>query len=214
MSAEADSSVTPQQRTALSSVAAAGFLVVLKLGAGLVSGSLGLLAEAAHSATDFGSAVLTFFAIRVSDRPADSSHTYGHRKAEHLAALAEGGFLIVVSGVIIFESLSRITSSEPHQVETGWWVFAVIAVVLVVDSIRTVISWRGARAFSSAALGANALHFASDFAGTLAVLIGLIMVSAGVADADSIAALIVAVLVIGAAATLIRSNVGSLMDQA
>lgn len=214
MSAEANSSVTPQQRTALSSVAAAGFLVALKLGAGLVSGSLGLLAEAAHSATDFGSAVLTFFAIRVSDRPADSSHTYGHRKAEHLAALAEGCFLIVVSGVIIFESVSRITSSETHQVETGWWVFAVIAVVLVVDSIRTVISWRGARAFSSAALGANALHFASDFAGTLAVLIGLIMVSAGVADADSIAALIVAVLVIGAAATLIRSNVGSLMDQA
>ena len=122
--------------------------------------------------------------------------------------------MIVVSGVIIFESLSRITSSEPHQVETGWWVFAVITVVLVVDSIRTVISWRGARAFSSAALGANALHFASDFAGTLAVLIGLIMVSAGVSDADSIAALIVAMLVIGAAATLIRSNVGSLMDQA
>lgn len=214
MSLEAESSVTPQQRTALSSVAAAGFLVVLKLGAGLASGSLGLIAEAAHSATDFGSAVLTFFAIRVSDRPADSSHTYGHRKAEHLAALAEGGFLIVVSGVIIFESVSRITSSEPHSIETGWWVFAVIGVVLVVDSTRTVISWRGARAFSSAALGANALHFASDFAGTLAVLIGLLMVSAGVADADSIAALIVAVLVIGAAVTLIRSNVGSLMDQA
>lgn len=214
MSTGVDSSVTPQQRTALSSVAAAGFLVVLKLVAGLASGSLGLLAEAAHSATDFGSAVLTFFAIRVSDRPADSSHTYGHRKAEHLAALAEGAFLIVVSGVIIFESVSRITSSESNTVETGWWVFAVIAIVLAVDSVRTVVSWRGARAFSSAALGANALHFASDFAGTLAVLIGLLMVRSGVADADSIAALIVAVLVIGAAVTLIRSNVGSLMDQA
>lgn len=214
MSTGVDSSVTPQQRTALSSVAAAGFLVVLKLVAGLASGSLGLLAEAAHSATDFGSAVLTFFAIRVSDRPADSSHTYGHRKAEHLAALAEGAFLVVVSGVIIFESVSRITSSESNTVETGWWVFAVIAIVLAVDSVRTVVSWRGARAFSSAALGANALHFASDFAGTLAVLIGLLMVRSGVADADSIAALIVAVLVIGAAVTLIRSNVGSLMDQA
>ena len=214
MSTEVDSSVTPQQRTALSSVVAAGFLVVLKLGAGLASGSLGLLAEAAHSATDFGSAVLTFFAIRVSDRPADSSHTYGHRKAEHLAALAEGAFLIVVSGVIIFESVSRITSSESNKVETGWWVFAVIAVVLAVDIVRTAVSWRGARAFSSAALGANALHFASDFAGTLAVLVGLLMVRSGVADADSIAALIVAVLVIGAAATLIRNNVGSLMDQA
>ena len=207
-------SATPQQRTALSSVVAAGFLVVLKLGAGLASGSLGLIAEAAHSATDFGSALLTFFAIRVADRPADSSHPYGHRKAEHLAALAEGAFLIVISGVIIFESVSRITSSEPHPIETSWWVFAVIGVVLVVDSTRTAISWRGAREYSSAALGANALHFASDFAGTLAVLVGLLMVSAGVAQADSIAALVVAVLVIGAAVTLIRSNVGSLMDQA
>ena len=113
-------SATPQQRTALSSVVAAGFLVVLKLGAGLASGSLGLIAEAAHSATDFGSALLTFFAIRVADRPADSSHPYGHRKAEHLAALAEGAFLIVISGVIIFESVSRITSSEPHPIEISW----------------------------------------------------------------------------------------------
>lgn len=205
---------TPQQRTALASVAAAGFLVLLKLGAGLASGSLGLLAEAAHSATDFGSALLTFFAIRVADRPADSGHPYGHRKAEHLAALGEGSFLIVMSGVIIFESISRITSSQVHTVETNWWVFAVIAVVLVVDSTRTAISWRAARAYSSAALGANALHFASDFVGTLAVLVGLGMVRAGVADADSIAALVVAVLVIGAAITLIRSNVGALMDQA
>ena len=214
MNPAAESSATPQQRTALVSVAAAGFLVLLKLGAGLASGSLGLLAEAAHSATDFGSALLTFFAIRVADRPADSGHPYGHRKAEHLAALAEGGFLIVMSGVIIFESVSRITSSQPHAVETNWWVFAVIGVVLVVDSTRTVISWRAARAYSSAALGANALHFASDFVGTLAVLLGLAMVRAGVAQADSIAALVVAVLVIGAAVTLIRSNVGSLMDQA
>ncbi|CAB4340649.1 unannotated protein [freshwater metagenome] len=214
MSASAETATTPQQRTALASVGAAAFLVVIKLVAGLASGSLGLIAEAAHSATDFGSAVLTFFAIRVADRPADSSHPYGHRKAEHLAALGEGSFLIVMSGVIIFESVSRITSSTPHQVETNWWVFAVIAVVLVVDVTRTAISWRAARAYSSAALGANALHFASDFAGTLAVLAGLLLVRSGVAEADSIAALVVAVLVIGAAVTLIRSNVGSLMDQA
>ncbi|MSX11391.1 MAG: cation diffusion facilitator family transporter, partial [Actinobacteria bacterium] len=181
MNASSKVTTTPQQRTALASVGAAAFLVVIKLVAGLASGSLGLIAEAAHSATDFGSAVLTFFAIRVADRPADSSHPYGHRKAEHLAALGEGSFLIVMSGVIIFESVSRITSSSPHQVETNWWVFAVIAVVLVVDVTRTAISWRAARAYSSAALGANALHFASDFAGTLAVLAGLLLVRSGVA---------------------------------
>jgi cation diffusion facilitator family transporter len=92
MTAKTHTHESPQQRTALTSVAAAGFLVLLKLVAGLASGSLGLLAEAAHSATDFGAALLTFFAIRVADRPADSGHPYGHRKAEHQAALGEGSF--------------------------------------------------------------------------------------------------------------------------
>ncbi len=206
--------VSPQQRTALASVAAAAFLVVLKLVAGLLSGSLGLLAEAAHSAADLGAAALSFFAIRVAGRPADSQHPFGHRKAEHLAALGEGGFLIVISGVIIFESISRLASSQPHQIETGWWVFAVLAVVLAVDISRTLISSRTARLYSSAALGANAVHFLSDFVGTLAVLVGLILVSAGVAQADSIAALIVALLVVFVAMRLIRKNVAALMDSA
>ena len=209
-----DGSGSPQQRTALFSIIAAGFLVALKLGAGLASGSLGLLAEAAHSGTDFVAAVLTFFAVRVAGRPADRDHLYGHGKAEHLAALGEASFLLVMSGVIVFESVSRLLSGQPHAVEVSWWVFAVVGTVLVVDVSRAVTSWRAARRYHSAALGANALHFISDFAGTLAVLAGLILVSAGYEGADSIAALVVAVLVIGAAVGLIRVNVGVLMDRA
>ena len=89
--------MSPQRRTALFSVFAACALIALKLGTGLATHSLGLISEAAHSGTDLVAALLTFFAIRVAARPADVTHQFGHGKAEHLSALAEAGFLVVVS---------------------------------------------------------------------------------------------------------------------
>src|SRR3954466_5664349 len=99
-----------QQRTALLSVFAAVFLVAVKLATGLVTGSLGLLAEAAHSGTDFVAALLTLFALRVAVRPADSEHQYGHGKAEHLAALGESAFLALVSLAIGAQAVNRLIS--------------------------------------------------------------------------------------------------------
>ncbi|MDP9346694.1 MAG: cation diffusion facilitator family transporter, partial [Actinomycetota bacterium] len=96
-----------QQRTARLSVVAALFLVALKLITGLLTGSLGLIAEAAHSGTDVVAAVLTVFAISVAVRPADEEHNYGHGKAEHLAALAESSFLILVSMFLAYEGVAR-----------------------------------------------------------------------------------------------------------
>ncbi len=202
------------QRTALLSIVAAVFLVALKLVTGLLSGSLAFIAEAAHSGTDLVAALLTFFALRVSSRPADAEHPYGHGKAEHLAALGEAGFLVMVSGLIVFESISRLVGTSTHHVDAAWWAFAVIGIVLVVDVSRAVVSWRAAKRHGSPALAANAVHFASDFAGSLAVLAGLILVRAGYGNADAIAALIVAALVIGAAVRLMRENVQVLMDRA
>ena len=89
--------MTPQRRTALVSIGAAAALVALKLGTGLASGSLGLVSEALHSGTDLVAALLTFFAVGLATKPADAGHLYGHGKAEHLAALAEAGFLVLVS---------------------------------------------------------------------------------------------------------------------
>lgn len=206
--------MAPQQRTALVSILAAGLLVAVKLVTGLVTGSLAMIAEAAHSGTDLVAAILTFYALRVAVRPADREHLYGHGKAEHLAALAEGAFLLLVSAAIVFESVNRLTGDAGAEVDATWWAFAVLGFVLAVDVSRAVISWRAARRHSSAALAANAMHFASDFAGTLAVLAGLVLVRAGHESADAWAALFVAVLVVVAAVRLMRRNVDVLMDQA
>jgi cation diffusion facilitator family transporter len=206
--------MSPQRRTALVSVGAAVALMVVKLGTGLASSSLGLVSEALHSGTDLVAALLTFFAIGVAVRPADSSHPYGHGKAEHLAALAEAGVLLLVSVAVGAVALARLTGRIEIETSTAWWVFAAIAVVIVIDVSRTVVSLRAARAFSSPALASNALHFGSDLAGTIAVLAGLLAVRAGWPDGDSFAALFVAFLVVTAAARLIRRNVDVLMDRA
>src|SRR3954462_12853868 len=106
-----------QMRTALFSVMAAVFLVAVKLGTGLVTGSLGLLAEAAHSGTDFVAALLTLFAVRIAVRPADHEHHYGHGKAEHLAALAESSFLMLVSAFLAFQAVDRLAAGASHAVD-------------------------------------------------------------------------------------------------
>jgi cation diffusion facilitator family transporter len=204
--------VTPQRRTALVSVLAALALIGLKLGAGLASGSLGLVSEAVHSGTDLVAALLTFFALGVAGRPADPGHPYGHGKAEHLAALAEAVILVAASLFISYRAVSHLVGASESDVQATWYAFVVIAVVIVIDASRTLVSLRGSQRYDSPALQANALHFGSDMAGSVAVLVGLAFVAAGRPGADSLAALFVAVLVLLAAARLIRSNVDVLMD--
>jgi cation diffusion facilitator family transporter len=206
--------VDPQRRTALVSVVAAVVLIVLKLSAGLASNSLGLVSEALHSGMDLVAALLTFFAVGVAVRPADVAHQYGHGKAQHLSALAEAAILVAASCFIAWRAITHLVGAETTSVEATWYAFAVIGIVIVVDVSRTLASWRAAQRYGSAALAANALHFASDLAGSGAVLAGLVLVSAGYARADSAAALFVAVLVLAAAARLMNRNVDVLMDHA
>src|SRR5690242_485723 len=199
--------MNPQRRIALVSVGAAVALVALKLSVGLVTHSLGLISEAAHSGTDLVAALLTFFAVGVAVRPADRGHPYGHGKAEHLAALAEATTLVAASLVIVWRAVARLAGSSHGQVDPAWYALVVVAIVIVLDFSRAVISWRAADRYRSAALQSNALHFASDLAGSTAVLVGLLVARAGYRDADSIAALFVAALVLVAAARLMRRNV-------
>ncbi len=206
--------VSSARRTALVSVFAAAFLIALKLSVGLATNSLGFVSEALHSGTDLVAALLTFFAIGVAVRPADRSHPWGHGKAEHLSALAECAILAIASVVIGYAAIVRLVADEPPHITTAWWAFAVLAVIVVVDVSRMVISQRAAKRHNSAALAANALHFASDLAGTLAVLIGLLLTRAGYAWADAAAALFIAVLVLIAAARMVRFNIDILMDRA
>lgn len=205
--------MSPQRRTALVSVGAACLLIAIKLVAGLASSSLGLLAEAAHSGTDLAAALLTFFAVTVAVRPADRGHPYGHGKAQNLAALGEAGFLIVVSVGIVSAAILRLAGVVEFVVEPTWWTFAAIGLVLAIDASRTMVSLRGARLYRSDALLANALHFGSDFAGTLAVLAGLVAAALDFPAGDSIAALFVSGLVVIAAVRLASRNVDVLMDR-
>jgi cation diffusion facilitator family transporter len=206
--------VTPQRRTALVSVLAAAGLVAIKLVTGIATGSLGLISEAVHSATDLVAALLTFFAVGVAGRPADVGHQYGHGKAEHLAALAEAAFLVAVSLVIAAVAVWHLAGGGEPAVEATWWAVAVVLVVIVIDASRMVVSLRSARRYRSAALQSNAVHFGSDLAGSTAVLVGLLLARSGYPNGDSAAALFVAVLVLVAAARLMRRNVDVLMDRA
>src|SRR5919201_7065663 len=205
--------MTPQRRTALVSVVAAAALVSLKLAVGLATHSLGLVSEAAHSGTDLVAALLTYFAVGVAVRPADRSHAYGHGKAEHLAALGEGGILVAASLLIAWQALVRLVESGHRQVNPTWYALVVVGVVIAIDIGRAVVSARAARRYVSPALQSNALHFASDLAGSAAVLVGLLLARAGYRDADAVAALFVALLVLVAAGRLMRRNVDVLMDR-
>lgn len=205
--------MSAQRRTALVSVAAALCLIALKLVTGLLTGSLGLLSEALHSGTDLVAALLTFFAVGVAAQPADQAHPYGHGKAEHLGALAEAGLLVGASLFLAGVALSHLVGRSEPSVDATWYAFVVIGVVIIIDASRATVSLRASRRYGSPALAAGALHFASDLAGSAAVLFGLALVAAGHVKADSAAALFVAVLVLAAAGRLIRRNVDVLMDR-
>ncbi len=200
------------RRTTLVSIAAAAFLVALKLGVGLATGSLGLISTGIESSGDVIAAVLTFFAVRLGGRPADPEHPYGHRRAENLGALGEASILIAGGVFVAAEAIGHLVrDSAPPRIH--WYQFAVLAVALVVDLSRTIVSHRAAERFSSAALRGNAFHFAGDMAGSIAVLAGLLAVDAGFAQGDSVAALVIAVIICAAGARLIGENANVLMDR-
>jgi cation diffusion facilitator family transporter len=201
-----------EQRTALASIAAAAVLVALKLGVGLVSGSLALISAGIESSGDVIAAVLTFFAVRLGGRPADRGHPYGHRRAENLGALGEAAILLGGGVFVSIEAIKALIEGG-RAPAIHWYMFAVILVAILVDISRTSISFRAARRLESPALHSNAMHFASDMAGSLAVLAGLLAVDAGVAEGDAVAALVVALIIFIAAANLIRENANVLMDR-
>jgi cation diffusion facilitator family transporter len=204
--------VAVQRRTTLASIAAAGLLVILKLGVGVIAGSLALISAGIESSGDVLAAILTFFAVRLGRQPADPEHPYGHGRAENLGALGEAGILLAGGLVVAVEAIRHLISSSGTP-DTHWYVFVVIAIALAVDLTRTVISMRAARRYRSPALRANGVHFAGDMAGSMAVLVGLLLVRAGFAGGDASAALVIAAIILATAARLIAENANVLMDR-
>jgi len=203
-----------KERVALTSIAASGALAVAKAVVGFFSGSLALLSEAAHSALDFLATIMTWYAVRVSGKPADEEHHYGHGKVESVTALIATGLLFVLSAAVIWEAVQRLLGYGGHAVEATVWAFIVIIGSIAIDFTRARLLYRTAKATTSHALEADALHFDSDMWSSCAVLAGLAGVALGYPWADSVAALVVAVVILIAGWRLGRRTIDTLTDTA
>jgi cation diffusion facilitator family transporter len=206
--------MSEKQRVALGSIGASAALTIAKAVVGLSTGSLALLSEAAHALIDFAATLMTYFAVRIADKPADREHHYGHGKVESVAALAETALLFVLSGVVLWEATQRLIGGHVAAVEATPTAFAVILVSIAIDFSRSRVLARVARRTSSQALAADALHFSSDMWSSAAVLIGLAGVKFGHAWADSAAAIVVALFVCLAGWRLGRRTIDTLTDTA
>src|SRR5580658_9712470 len=208
-----------KRRVALHSMLAAGAMTLLKLAAGLLSGSLGVLSDAAHSGLDLVGAALTFFSVQVSDKPADEDHTYGHGKIENLSAFGEAILMAVSCAWIIWEAMQRIFN---HTVELrhSLWPVLVLLASIGVDYWRSRELRAVAERTHSPALATDAFHFASDIWSTLAVLCGLAASWAGMQFgiswlryADPFAAVVVSLMILRMTLHLGRETVAVLMDE-
>ena len=203
---------------ALSSVIAAIFLTSMKVVVGLLTGSLGILSEAAHSGLDLAAAAVTLYAVRISGQPADREHTYGHGKVENLSALFETALLLVTCIWIIYEAIQRLFFKSV-QVEVTIWSFLVMAISIVIDLTRSRALARVAKKYSSQALEADALHFSTDIWSSTVVIAGLFLVLAAewfkvplLAKADAMAAMGVAAIVVYVSMQLGQRTVAGLLD--
>jgi cation diffusion facilitator family transporter len=198
---------------ALTSLVAAVGLTAFKLVVGVLTGSLGILAEAAHSGLDLVAALMTFLAVRVSGRPPDRTHLYGHGKVENLSALFETVLLLVTCVWIVREAVHRLTS-HTGAVEVTFWSFAVMVISIGVDMSRSRVLARTARKYDSQALEADALHFQTDIWSSAVVIVGLISAKLGFAAGDAVAALGVSAVVVWVSVQLGRRTIDALLDSA
>jgi cation diffusion facilitator family transporter len=203
-----------KERVALGSIVASGGLTLGKAVVGFATGSLAMLSEAAHSLIDLAATVMTYFAVRWADKPADLDHQYGHGKIENIAALAETALLFILSGVVMWESAQRLIGGHPQMVEATAVAFGMILISIGVDFYRARVLNRVAVETSSPALEADALHFSSDLWSSAAVLVGLVGIRLGYAWADSAAAMVVALFVCFAGWRLGRRTIDALTDTA
>jgi cation diffusion facilitator family transporter len=209
-----------KQVAALASVGSALVLVCLKVFLTAATGSLGVLSEALHSSLDLVAAIITFLTVRVSDRPADAHHTYGHGKFENFAAFAETGLLLLTAVYVIWEALQRLFFRTVH-IRPSLLAIGILLVAVAIDLVRSRALGRVAREYASDALEADALHFSTDVWSTSVVILGIAAAWVGertglpwLSYADPLAALAVAGVVIWVAAQLGRRTIDALLDVA
>ncbi|MBF0619717.1 MAG: cation transporter [Candidatus Omnitrophica bacterium] len=208
-----------KEHAAKSSVLWALLLVSMKVVVGIMTGSLGILAEAAHSGLDLVAAFVTFLAVRESSKPADREHRYGHGKVENLSALFETLLLVITCFWIFYEAVKRLASGQV-EVQVTFWSFFVMAVSIVVDISRSRMLYATAKKHHSQALEADALHFSTDIWSSAVVILGLLCVAASDifhnADflhyADAVAAILVGIIVVQVSMKLGMRTISALLD--
>lgn len=212
-----------KSQAAMSSIVWSALLTGIKISAGIVTGSIGIISEALHSALDLIAAGMTYVAVRVAAKPADAEHPFGHEKVENLSALAETVLLFATCAWIVWEAGERLLYGGEPLVLT-WWAFAVVAISMLIDINRAAMLKRVAKKHKSQALEADALHFTTDIWSSGVVLLGLICVwcaeffpvDSDLAEclklADAIAALFVAGIVSSVAYDLAKRSIHALMD--
>jgi cation diffusion facilitator family transporter len=202
-----------KKRVALLSVLAAVFLTGFKMVIGVLTGSLGILSEALHSTLDLVAAIITFFSVSISDKPADKEHNYGHGKIENFSALIETLLLLITCIWIVYEAVHRLITGNTH-IEVNAWSYIVVVIAIIVDITRSRALYKVAKRHNSQALEADALHFSTDIWSSVVVLFGLICAHFGLYSADAIAALFVAVLVVSVSLRLGKKAIDVLLDTA
>ncbi|MCI0466975.1 MAG: cation-efflux pump, partial [Beijerinckiaceae bacterium] len=202
-----------KERAALASIAVSALMTAAKFAAGLASGSLAVLSEAGHNLADVAATTLTYFAIRIANKPADEDHQFGHAKVEALAALVETGFLFALAVYIFFEAAARLASHDT-SIEASYFVFGVLIASILVDLARWLSLRQIAAATKSDALAADALHFSSDIAATSLALAGIAAAHYGYPQGDALAALGLVAFIAVAGLKIGRRTVDALVDTA
>ena len=209
-----------KKNVALNSVLAAVAITALKIVVGVTTSSLGILSEAAHSGLDLVAAAVTYFSVRVSDKPADAEHQYGHGKVESFSAFLETSLLLLTCIWIVYEAGKRLFF-HAVEIEPTVWAFVVMGLSIAVDTWRSRRLRRIADKYDSQALQADALHFRTDIWSSSVVVLGLLLVLLGrqysvpwLMKADPIAALVVACIVVYVSSRLARQTVDTLLDAA
>ena len=198
---------------AMLSVVSNCVLIVLKLAAGLITGSIAILTEAIHSAIDLLASLVALVSVRKADEPADADHPYGHEKAENVAAGAEAMLILFGAAIVVIEAVRRLLNgSEVDRLGIG---IAVIAISIVANLLVSAYLYRRASALDSPALEGDAAHLRTDSLTSIAVLVGLLLVEVtGITAFDSIAAIVVAIAIVATGVRLALRSGRVLMDEA
>jgi len=200
-----------KKKIALFSLAVSIFLVTVKIGIAYLTNSIGVYSEALNNGLDLVTVLITYLAIRMSVKPADKDHTYGHGKYENFSALLEIIIISILSFFIIFKSVQRLIYRN-FELNVSWYIFLILAISIIINIIRVIYIGRAAKKYNSFAFKANFINYAGDVSISIIVIIGLILANTGIYIADPIASIISSVIILAFSFKVSMKTIKNLLD--